>query len=354
MRPQKYRIGLAATVVALVTVAACGGPSTPGGSGGSGGSGDTAKKGPYTIGLDVFFEGNSFQAENVALFKQECKKLGPKIIKECIVQNANNNTGQQIAQLQGMINRKVDAILLDATSTTGLNGTVQQAENAGIPVINYNTLISGNPTTKIGVDDSQWGGITGKWLVNELHAKGNLIVLNGLAGNPVSNQRYAGAKALFAKTPGIHVLQEANADWDQAKAQSKVSQMLNAYPKIDGVWSQGGAMTAGAIIEFQKAHRPLVPMTGEDYNGFLKQWIDNKPKGFSSISPGDPNWEVIVGLHAAVLHLQGKEIPKEIDIPLPVITDQTVSKYYRADKDPSYWVLDSVTDAEMNKLLGQS
>jgi ribose transport system substrate-binding protein len=346
---KKSKAGLLAVVLgSALALSACSGVSS-GNSNSSASS--SAKSGPYKIGYSTFFEGNSWQAQNVKLFNDQCKALGASVAKTCTVQNANGSTTQQIAQIQGMINQGYDAILLDANTATGLNPVVKTAMSKGIKVVNFDTLVTGPATSKINTDQLQWGSITGQWLVDKLHGKGNIIVLNGLAGNSTSEERYRNAKALFAKTPGIKVLGTANANWDQAAAQTAVSQMLNAYPQIDGVWSQGGAMTAGAIIEFQKAGRKLVPMTGEDYNGFLKLWSANKSKGFSSVSPGQPNYLVTLSLNAAVRSLKGQAVPAKVNVPLPVITDNTVGQYYKPSESDSYWTMNDISKSQIDKLL---
>ena len=60
--------------------------------------------------------------------------------------------------------------------------------------------------------------------------------------------------------------------------------LLATYPQIDGLISQGGAMTQAAIDAFNEAGRELCPMTGEAGNGFLKAWIDNSESGFESMA----------------------------------------------------------------------
>lgn len=337
----------------LLALSGCSGVT----SGGSATSGSTtgsqttgAVKGPWKIGYSTFFEGNSWQAQNVQLFEKECKALGAKV-SACTVQNANSSTSAQIAQIQGMINQGYNAILLDANSATGLNNVVKTALDKGVRVVNFDTTITGPATSKINTNQVEWGAITGKWLVDQLHGKGNIIVLNGAAGQPTGVARYQDAKALFAKTPGIKIVASAYANWDQATAQTAVAQMLNANPEIDGVWSQGGAMTAGAIIEFQKAHRKLVPMTGEAYNGLLKLWLANKDNGFTSIAPGQPNYLVQVSLAAAVKSLEGKSVPAAVNVPLPVITDKTVQDYVQPNKPDSYWVLNNLSTAKVDALL---
>lgn len=345
--------GVALALAVATALAGCSGLSSGSGSssGSSGTSSTSTAKGPWKIGYSTFFEGNSWQAQNVALFTKECEALGAKVVSKCTVQNANSSTSTQISQIQGMINQGYNAILLDANSPSGLNGIVGQALSKGIKVVNFDSIIDGSATSKVNTDQSQWGTVTAQWLIKKLNGHGNIIVLNGTAGSPINNARYAGAKKLFAETPGIKVVASAFANWDQATAQNAVSPMLNANPTINGVWSQGGAMTAGAIIDFQKANRPLVPMTGEAYNGLLKQWVANKDKGFSSIAPAQPNYLVTISLQAAIRSLKGQAVPKTVNVPLPIITDATVSKYVEPSKPDSYWVFNDISSADVNKLL---
>ena len=94
---------------------------------------------------------------------------------------------------------------------------------------------------------------------------------------PVQQQTpYVGAvlKKYLRTIRMIEVLGSANASWDYAQGKAAVESMLSAYPEIDGVWSQGGAMTQGAIDAFIAAGRDLVPMTSEGNNGALKAWYE--------------------------------------------------------------------------------
>jgi ribose transport system substrate-binding protein len=332
--------GITASAFLGVASAGCGAPASQ----------TTAKQ--YTIGLSTFFEGNSYQAENVQLFLNQCKAM-KSVIKKCFAENGNSSVTTQLAQLQAMVNEHVSAIVLDPGSTTAFNGVVQKAISAGIPVIVYNDSMTGKATTQIEQDDSSWGTITAQWLVQQLHGQGNIIVLNGVAGNPNGDTRYLGAAKVFAANPGIHILQTGYAAWDQATAETVFAPMLTAYPNIDGVWSQGGAMTAGAMLDMIKAGRKLVPMTGEDYNLFMKMWLQYAPTGFTSIAPADPNWEVTIAVVAAVDKLEGKTIPKAVAVPLPIITAANATQYYLPNKASSYWTMDSISNAQINKYLDQ-
>jgi len=206
-------------------------------------------------------------------------------------------------------------------------------------------------TSKVYVDDNEWSKMTGQWLVDKMGGKGKVIVLNGIAGNTTNQGRWTEAEKILKSTPGVEVLAEANCDWEKAKAQATVANWLTAYPKIDGVWSQGGEMTAGTIDEFKKVKRPLVPMVGEAYNGFLKMWKQSKNEGFTSIAPSLPCYNVQISLELALRALKGQEVPKTVVVPLPLVTDDNLDQYIKEDKPDDYWVFDEISQEEVNKII---
>ena len=74
---------------------------------------------------------------------------------------------------------------------------------AGIPVVTLDHYVtSKNLTCQIYVDQLQWGRVTAQWLVDQLGPKvGQIVVLNGVAGNADNNGRWGGAKEVFDKHP---------------------------------------------------------------------------------------------------------------------------------------------------------
>jgi ribose transport system substrate-binding protein len=296
----------------------------------------TAKKG-LVIGFAGFFTGNSWNNQCFTTIEKAAAQ-DPEI-SSLIVANADANVEKQIAQINDMIDMKVDAIVCIAVAESALNPVLESAVAAGIPVVVSDHYVTSKKlTSQIYVDQFEWGRVTAEWLIAQIGPKGGkIVVLNGVAGNSDNNGRWGGAKQVFDKHPEIKILATANADWDQAKAQPVVANWLAAYPQIDGVWSQGGAMTAAAMIEFQKAKRPLVPMVGEAYNGFMKLWSKNQPAGFSSIAPVQPNYDVQIALEVAKRAAKGQKVPKQIDIPLVLVNDKTLAANIAWDMPDDYW-----------------
>jgi ribose transport system substrate-binding protein len=147
-------------------------------------------------------------------------------------------------------------------------------------------------------------------------------VLNGPAGIGVSEARWAEAKKVFDKAPGIKVLAMSNTEYNVAPAEQSVSTLLYAHPDVDGIWSQGGALSAGAVLAYERADKPIPPMTGENSKQFMKMWAEKK---FPAMVVGNPNWMGAMAILAGVLAQQGKDVKSPIDLPIPTITDQTLT-----------------------------
>jgi ribose transport system substrate-binding protein len=310
-------------------------------------------KGPWTIGYDVYFVGNSWSVQLAEEFKAAAERHKDQI-KSVVITEAGGSADKQISNIEDMIAQKVDAIIVTPLSPSALAPVCAEAMKAGIVVIlNAAKISSDQYTSLVTVDDTEFGKAGAEWLAKKLGGKGKIVVLNGIPGISVSEERFQGAKEVFAKYPGIEIVGTAAADWDYAKAKTAMANLLQANPVIDGVWSQGGAMTLGAIEAFQAANRPLVPMTGEDNNGFLKVWAKLKQQGFESIAVSKPTWLAAKSLDVALDALAGKQVQKDIILPPPVITNDNLDQYVKPDLPDSFWTQTRLTDAQIQKLFSK-
>jgi len=276
-------------------------------------------------------------------------------IKDVVYTQSDDQAQKQIANIQSMIAKKVDAIILTPVSPAAVVPVIEQAKQAGIPVI----LLAATANTKdytalVTVDDVEFGKVQADWLAKKLNGKGNIYVLNGIAGLSTNEQRWQGAKSIFDKYPGIKVVASQNANWDEAAAKTATTNMLAAHPDVDGIWSQGGAMTMGAIEAFEVAGHQLVPMTGEDYNGLLKKWEQLHNSGdthFDSIVVAKPTWLSAPALDTTLKILKGQSYQKDEILPPPVITYADLKKYVRPDLPDSYWANSHLSAARVKQLF---
>ena len=207
-------------------------------------------------------------------------------------------------------------------------------------------------TAKINTDSAQWGAGAAKWLIDSIGGKGKIIILNGPAGVSVSDDRRKGAEPVLKANPGVTILAETNTAYNVAPAQEAVSNLLFANPQIDGVLSLGGALSAGAVLAFDKQGRAQVPISGENARQFLELW---KQKGLKGWATMQPNWLGAFAAYTAVQALSGKDVPAFVKVPLPVIDNSTIDSYLaRADKFPADGYIYSPYDqALFDRLLAQ-
>ncbi len=314
------RVALAvsmAVAASLATVALV----APGGA-----TASTARKAaaPLKIALANSFVGNQWRIEMENVFKAGCKMPPFSTTVSCSVYNAgDNDVATQIQQITDLIAQHVNAILVDAASPTGLNGIIQQACNKGIEVVSFDNTVTNKCGYQVSISQSQFGTVTAQFIANQLHGKGNVMMVTGVAGTEADTDRNAAVKAVFAKYPGIKIVSTIDGMWNSAVAQQATATALASLPTINGVWVSGG--TDGVLKAFVQAKRPLPVTGGEGENGFRKFMLGYEgQKPVDGMSSGTPPFLSLAALGFAQQTLLGKYAKHNVVLPAPVVTTSTV------------------------------
>lgn len=271
-RWHKTSVLAVAVGVVMTLLAACGG-----GSNSAGGTGSTS--GQFTIALSNSYIGNTWRVEMENEFKAACAMAPLKGRVSCPVYNANNDVSAQKQQISDLIASGVNAIVTDAASPTGLNNVIQQACSQHILVVSFDNTVTAPCALKVNENQYEMGEMWAQWLATEMHGRGNVLMITGVAGTYVNEQRDAGAEAVWKKYPGIHVVDQLNGQWDSEVAEQVTAAALPTLPTINGIWCQGG--TNGVLKAFQQAGRALPPTAGEAENGFRQLMAEGKVTGYS-------------------------------------------------------------------------
>ncbi|HLI90718.1 MAG TPA: sugar ABC transporter substrate-binding protein [Ktedonobacteraceae bacterium] len=305
-------------VLISVLVARPGGPQQTTTGGGK-------HNGPYTIALSNSFIGNTWRVEMENEFKGACQMPPYNTLIKCLVYNSGNDVSKQTQQMDNLISSHVDAIVINAASPTGLNGVIQQACNAGILVVSYDNVVTAPCALKVNTDQFKFGQQLAQFLVDSLNGKGNVIMVTGVPGTEVDQQRNAGADAVFKANPGIKVIARYTGMWASDVAERNTAAQLPSLGTIDGVWCQGG--TDGVIRAILAAHRPLPKaIAGEAENGFRQYMLQYKDQGLKAMSIGQPPFLVLAATELALEVLQGKHARTNVNLPFPYVTQDTVKE----------------------------
>jgi ribose transport system substrate-binding protein len=351
------------TLVALVAVlalfaAACGGNGDDGAAGDGDTADDTATDdggdaGPFTIGVSNGFVGSEWRTQMIANIEEvfaEYEEQG--LVDELIVESADVDVNGQIQQIRNLIQAGVDAIIVNPNSQTALNAVFEEAANEGILVISTDQAVPSDAVTNVVIDQQEWARISARWLAEQVGEGGQVVAVNGIAGHPANEDRWEGASEVFEEA-GVEVLQNANADWDQATGQQVMSDLLATFGDLDGVWTQDG-MAEGVLRALIAADRlDDVTTVGEARAGFMRLWQENE---IDSIGVVNPPGVAGSALRIAVHMLQGRELDEgqitdgnTVFVPIPgeVTNENLDEEVAEIDGEPDSYVVDGmITDDE--------
>ena len=340
-------------LVMAMSLVACGGSSSEESSGGDGGE----ASGGYKIGFSNFSIGNSWRQQMEAEFIHRADELKAEgVISDYVMLMADNDQAQQIDDIRSLVTQGCDAIIVSCITADGLNDVLEEAMNEGVVVITFdNNATTDNITLRVAADDYAYGQQCGEWLAEHVEDGSKIIVLDGTAGTLNNENRHNGMLDAFtANSPNSEILATVNADWDYATAKVAVEQLLAAHPQIDGVLSQGGAMTQAAMDAFTAAGRDLVPMTSEASNGFLKAWVANMENGFTSMAFVNPPYFSALALDKAIEALNGATFDSvDYVLTFDIITDETAADYVREDLSDAFWVNTNLPEETLQEMFGE-
>lgn len=281
-----------------------------------------AQKKKFKIALSNSYIGNKWRIEMENVFKAALQMDPFKSEIDGSWFNSGNDVSKQSQQLTNLIAERVDAIIIDAASPTGLNGILNQAAERGILVVSFDNIVTTSKALKVNTDQIKFGETLADWLAKKLNGKGNVIMVTGVAGTSVDQDRNKGADNVWAKNPGIKVVSRYTGMWDSSTAERNTAAVLNSLPQIDGIWCQGG--TDGVLKAFIAAKRPLPPTAGEAENGFRKFMLGYEGHKVDGISVGQPPFLSVVSLELTRRILNKQYPKKDITIPFPYVTNDTV------------------------------
>lgn len=278
----------------------------------------------FRIALSNSYIGNEWRIEMENVFKAALLMEPYKSEVEGSWYNSGNDVTSESQQIAGLIAERVDAILVDAASPTGLNGVLQKAHERGILVVSFDNVVTAPAALKVNTDQVKFGETGAEWLAKKLNGKGNVIMVTGVPGTTVNELRNQGAEAVWKKYPGIKIVSRYPGMWDPATCEEKTASILPSLPQVDGIWCQGGA--GGVLKAFLAANRPLPPTAGEAINGFRKFMLGYGGHQVDGISIGQPPYLSVVALELARRVLNKTYPARDITIPFPIVTNDTVKE----------------------------
>ncbi len=258
---------------------------------------------------------------------------------ELIMLDADDRTENQVEHIRVFISRGVDAILISPKEASGCSRALQEATEAGIPVIvlDRDTTYKGYAAF-IGASNLVIGRAAGTYAVELLggpgSASGKIYEICGSLASTPAQERRDGFHEVVEREPGIEILGGLDGDWKLDRGKAIAQDALQVHRDIDIVYAHNDPMAYGAhqaAREMGVADR--IRFFGIDgLPGEGAVWVRNGTLAATFLypTPGE------MGLEIAIDILEGRReiTPGErITLPTATITAENVEGFLKRD-DP--------------------
>jgi ABC-type sugar transport system substrate-binding protein len=214
----------------------------------------------------------------------ESKKLGVNLVKLNAGGDANANV--QISQIQDLIERKVDAIIVGATNGDAVKAVVENAVAKGIPVVGLSSIPNTDKlASKVSADHYDMGRIQAQCMGRALNGKGAVGMISQQQGQSWADIRRQGfLDTLKAEYPGVKVAAESRNSVSRNAAINLVEDWLQRFPEINGIYSAIDDSAAGASLAVRSAKKlGAIKLTASNLSTTAQQMLKDGELVCSSV-----------------------------------------------------------------------
>lgn len=302
---------------------------------------DTARfkqDGPYKIGVAAGYLSNSWVVFALQHVRWEASRH-PEIA-DVIVTDAAFNPAKQISDIEDLLRQDIDLLIYWPVDDSAIADALERAVDAGVPTIQAGGGFTDHPGTVSNAYISQWqlGEMVARELVDDLGGKGRIIAMLPIAGTTAAVEQLDALQAVLKGHPDIDLASIEYGDWNRAKAKQITENLLQRFPRIDGVFSPAGQMSIGVAEAFDEAGRlgEVTMSPGDEYNGWLK-WVKRHGQGGAVTFPTRAGQEAVkIGMKI----LKGEPVPRGVAVPSEYIAPGDVGQYLDADAPDDWWASD--------------
>lgn len=183
-----------------------------------------------------------------------------------IFEDGQQKQSNQIMAIRTFIQQEVDYIVLAPVTETGWDTVLQEAKEAGIPVIIVDRMVDTRDeslfTCFVGSDFELEGKKVTAWLNEYLEKNGvsaetvNVVDIQGNLGATAQIGRSTGIEEA-AKTYGWNLLAQVPGDFTQSKGKEVMESFLKRYPNLNVVYCENDNEAFGAIEAIEEAGREV-------------------------------------------------------------------------------------------------
>jgi len=277
----------------------------------------TAPTEGYTIGLSLSTLNNPF----FVTLRDGAQAAADAAGVELIVVDAQDDSAREATNIEDLIQRGVDALLINPTDADAIVPSIERANAAGIPVFTIDRAASGGEiVSHIASDNVAGGRMAAEFLCTALGGEGMVVELEGIAGTSAARDRGQGFNEyMSSECAGVEIVARQTANFNRAEGLTVFENILEAQPVIDGVFAHNDEMILGAIEAARAANR-----AGE----IIFVGFDAIDDAVAAVEAGDlaatvaqqPSEMGRLGIETAVRYLDGETVESYIPVALSLVT----------------------------------
>jgi galactofuranose transport system substrate-binding protein len=208
-----------------------------------------------TVGFSQMENNNPWRIAETESMQNEANERGV----DYIATDAQSSTPKQVSDVEDMIARGVDVLIIAPREFEGLAPALEAANEADVPVFLVDREAKGEVCedyiTFIGSNFIEQGERAGEWLVEATGGEAQIAELQGTSGASVTNDRGEGFRNAIEGEPNMEIVASQSGDFTRAGGQNVMEQMIQANPEIDAVYAHNDEMALGAIQALKDAGR---------------------------------------------------------------------------------------------------
>ncbi|MFM0288253.1 substrate-binding domain-containing protein [Paraburkholderia megapolitana] len=264
--------------------------------------------------------GMTFQELNNPYFvtmQQALNEAAATIGATVVVTDAHHDVSKQVSDVEDMLQKKIDILLVNPTDSTGIQSAVTAAKKAGVVVVAVDANANGPVDSFVGSKNFDAGQMSCEYLAKAIGSSGEVAILDGIPVVPIL-ERVRGCKAALAKFPNVKIVDTQNGKQERATALTVTENMIQAHPNVKGVFSvnDGGSMGALSAIESSGKDIKLTSVDGAPEAITAIQKPNSK---FIETSAQFPRDQVRIAIGIALAKKWGANVPKAIPVDVKLI-----------------------------------
>ncbi|MFO0890546.1 MAG: substrate-binding domain-containing protein [Isosphaeraceae bacterium] len=200
-------------------------------------------------------------------FVARAEQLGAEVL----VQSGNSETARQIQDIESLLSRGVDVLVVVAHDPTAMGRAVEGAHNTGVPVVCYDRLITGcDVDLYLSFDNVRVGTLQAEYLVRKLKGRGSIVRVHGPKTDQTGLLFKQGQdevlSPLIARGDIVVVHEDYAAGWKPSEAKRIVNAAITANgSSFDAVLATNDGTAGGAIQALtEEGLAGKVIVTGQD------------------------------------------------------------------------------------------